>query len=405
MDAAKAVAGAMDIAFEKHTGNATPLAKNDLDRLRAATTASMPLDPAGAAARDGSTAQRNGSAMIDLLSDTVTRPSKAMRCAMAEAPVGDDVYGEDPTVRALEERAAAMLGKPAALFTLSGTMSNLLAFLAQAARGTKILIGDQSDAWLWEARGASVLGGIAYEPIRTGADGTLALSDLAAATAHDANDQCTPTSVIALEMPHAGMGGRVLSPSYLAEVAAFAGRHGHRVHMDGARLCNASEALGVAIPKLTRHCDTVSLCLSKGLAAPAGSILAGDARTVAHARRLRKMIGGGWRQAGILAAAGLHALDHNVLRLRDDHARARRLADGITGCPELALECEPEINIVYFRLRDRQGRTAAFVDALLERGLRVHEPQPSRIRAVTHADVDDADIEAAIAILSSTTAP
>jgi threonine aldolase len=343
--------------------------------------------------------------MIDLLSDTVTRPSPAMMRAMAEAPLGDDVYREDPTVDALEQRAAALLGKPASLFTASGTMSNLLAFLVQAERGTKILIGDQSDAWLWEARGASVLGGIAYEPIRTREDGTLALADLTAAMVYDDDDQCAPTAMIALEAPHAGMGGRILPLSYLAKVRALADSRALKVHIDGARLCNAAAASGIEITELTRHCDTVSLCLSKGLAAPVGSILAGDDKTIAQARRLRKMIGGGWRQAGLLAAAGLHAIEHQIPRLVEDHERARRLASAITQCPDLVLEREPEINIVYFRLRERPERTGDFVDALLSQGLRVHELQPGRIRAVTHADISDADIESAVAILRATSIP
>lgn len=341
--------------------------------------------------------------MIDLLSDTVTKPCVEMRALMAQAEVGDDVYAEDPTVNTLEQMSAELTGKEAALFTCSGTMSNLLAFLVQCDRGTRMLIGDQSDAWLWEARGASALAGIAYEPIRTAVNGTLPLADMKAAIVNDHDSQCAPASVIVLEDSHAGTGGAILPAAYHKDVRRFANDNGLRVHLDGARIFNAAVGSDTTVAAISAEADTVSFCLSKGLAAPIGSILAGDADTIARARRWRKMIGGGMRQVGVIAAAGLFALETAQVRLADDHRRAKVLARGLACLPDLVVENpEPQTNIIFFRLTDTERSTDAFVDALLEAGVRTAELLPGRIRAVLHSNIDDDDVTAALSIIADT---
>lgn len=339
--------------------------------------------------------------VIDLRSDTVTLPPPGMRAAMAAAEVGDDVYGEDPTINRLEAMVAERLDTDAALFCASGTMANLLALIAHCPRGRTAIVGDQSDIWRWEAHGASVLGGIGYRPVTTRSNGELAIADLEA-TIDPADDaQCAIAGVIALENTHGMCGGRVLSFDYLAQAQAWAQRHRLPLHLDGARLFNAAIASGVEPRAIARVADTVAVCLSKGLAAPVGSVLAGPGDVIARARRWRKMLGGGWRQAGVLAAAGIYALEHMVERLREDHATARQLADALHHVPGIALESPvPETNIVFFRLADPALRVDAFLAALRADGVRVLELGPGRLRAVTHYGITHEGIERAAAAIA-----
>ena len=265
----------------------------------------------------------------DFRSDTVTKPSAGMRAAMAEAEVGDDVFGDDPTVNRLEQRMAAMLGKDAALFVPSGTQSNLLALMSHCGRGDEFIAGQNAHCYKYEAGGAAVLGSIQPQPIAHQPDGTLALGDIEAAIKAGDSHFAT-TRVIALENTH---GGQILPMDYMAAVGDLARRRGLGLHLDGARAFNASVALGVDIKTFTASFDTVSICLSKGLGAPVGSVLIGRGDLIETARRNRKMLGGGMRQSGILAAAGLYALEHNVARLTDDHRRAPRRAGGRAADP------------------------------------------------------------------------
>jgi threonine aldolase len=331
---------------------------------------------------------------IDLRSDTVTLPPAAMVEAMCGAELGDDVYGEDPTVNRLEERTAELLGMEAAILVASGTMANLLSLLAHCPRGRKVLTGDLSDIWLWEAGGASAVGGLIYQALPTRANGELAIADLERAVAGAEDPQCAEAGVICLEDTHCLCGGRVLALDYLARVRAFAARQGLPVHLDGARLFNASVALGAPAREIARHADSVSFCLSKGLAAPIGSMVAGGREFIARVRRLRKMIGGGMRQAGFIAAAGIFALDRMIDRLAEDHAHARLLAAGLAAVPGIALETAlPETNIVFCSLTD--GDTAGFLAALRRHGVRAGE-LTGRIRMVTHYGITRSDIAATV---------
>ena len=338
---------------------------------------------------------------IDLRSDTVTLPTPEMRRAIAEAALGDDVYGEDPTVNRLEALAAEKVGKAAAMLVASGTMGNLCALLAHCARGDEAIVGDEAHIYHYEAGGASVLGGIALHPVPTAPNGELPLKALASAI-RDLNDEHEAiTRLICLENTHNRCGGVVLSPAYMRAVCDFARARGLLVHLDGARIFNAAVALGVDVRELTQHVDSVMFCLSKGLAAPVGSILAGDAAFIARARRMRKLVGGGMRQAGIIAAAGIVALEQMVARLAEDHANARMLADGLATFPQIAIDLETvQSDIVIFKLRD--GEPGAFVRALAERGLLVGEIGRGYIRAVTHYGIDASDIEEALEIVRAT---
>jgi threonine aldolase len=338
---------------------------------------------------------------IDLRSDTVTLPTPEMRRAIAEAALGDDVYGEDPTVNRLEALAAEKVGKAAAMLVASGTMGNLCALLAHCARGDEAIVGDEAHIYHYEAGGASVLGGIALHPVPTAPNGELPLKALASAI-RDLNDEHEAiTRLICLENTHNRCGGVVLSPAYMRAVCDFARARGLLVHLDGARIFNAAVALGVDVRELTQHVDSVMFCLSKGLAAPVGSILAGDVAFIARARRMRKLVGGGMRQAGIIAAAGIVALEQMVARLAEDHANARMLADGLATFPQIAIDLETvQSDIVIFKLRD--GEPGAFVRALAERGLLVGEIGRGYIRAVTHYGIDASDIEEALEIVRAT---
>jgi len=328
--------------------------------------------------------------MIDLRSDTVTRPTQAMRQAMLDAEVGDDVYGEDPTVTRLEQRLAGDLGLAAGLFVPSGTMSNLLGLLAHCERGDEYLVGQQAHTYKYEGGGAAVLGSIQPQPIEMAADGSLDL-DLVRSYIKADDFHFARTRLLALENT---MQGKVLPLDYLAAARAFAREHGLALHLDGARLYNAVVKLGVPVREVTRHFCSLSVCLSKGLGAPVGSVLCGDAALIAKARRWRKVVGGGMRQAGMLAAAGLHALDHHVERLARDHAHAARLSGGLA---ELGFQVEPvQTNMVYLALGDDALALQAF---LADRGIRI--TSAPRLRLVTHLDVSETDIDAVIAAFAA----
>jgi threonine aldolase len=335
---------------------------------------------------------------IDLRSDTVTLPPPPMREAIARAEVGDDVYGEDPTVSRLEALAAERLAKEAAILLPSGTMANLLALMAHCRRGRKVLVGDTSDVWRWEAGGASVLGGLVLHPLPTQHTGELAIEDLAAAIEDDDDPQCAPAGLICLEDTHCLSGGRVLSFDYLARVRAFARERGLPVHLDGARIFNAAVAMEVEVNRISAFVDTVSFCLSKGLAAPVGSMVVGSAHFIAAVRRLRKMAGGAMRQAGFIAAAGIYGLEAMTDRLRDDHANAALLAQGLGMIPGIEVSADPpQTNIVFWQLADPWLDTKSFIAALVHEQVRVAELGKGNIRAVTHYGVDREDIETAVA--------
>ncbi|MGV8854475.1 MAG: low-specificity L-threonine aldolase [Devosia sp.] len=325
----------------------------------------------------------------DFRSDTVTRPSTAMRQAMAEAEVGDDVFGDDPSVNRLEQRMAAMLGKDAALFVPSGTQSNLLALMSHCGRGDEFIAGQKAHLYVNEAGGAAVLGSIQPQPIAHMPDGTMDLAAIEAAIKPD-DSHFARTKVIALENT---FGGQVMSVRYMADVAAIATRHGLGLHLDGARAFNACIALGMDIKTFTAPFDSVSICLSKGLGAPIGSVLIGRQDLIDTARRHRKMLGGGLRQSGILAAAGLYALDHNVERLADDHRRARKLAEGLAAYPGIRLTM-PDTNIIFVDMEAGIGQR--FTDFLHERGVGI-TGRYGQQRWVTHLDVDDAAVDGTLA--------
>lgn len=331
---------------------------------------------------------------VDLRSDTVTTPTPAMRAAMAAAEVGDDVFGDDPTVNALQARIAAMLGKEAALFMPSGTQSNLCALMAHCARGDEYLVGQQAHTYRYEGGGAAVLGSIQPQPLNHQSDGTIALAEIEGAIKPD-DAHFARTRLLALENT---IGGQVLPMAYLDDATALARRHGLATHLDGARLFNAVVAAGgdprAAARAIADRFDSVSVCFSKGLGAPVGSALVGSKDLIARAHRHRKMLGGGMRQAGVLAAAALHALDHHVDRLAEDHANARRLAEGLQGLPGVTAAM-PQTNIVFVDLAPDKAQGA--VERLKAAG--VLATGLYRLRLVTHLDVSPADIGHAIGAL------
>jgi threonine aldolase len=340
--------------------------------------------------------------VIDLRSDTVTRPTPLMRAAMADSEVGDDVFGDDPTVNQLEATAASMVDKESAVFVPSGTMGNLTSLLAHCGRGHKVIVGDQAHLLHYEAAGASALGGLMYLPVPTLPDGRLSLPHVAEASQPSTNLHYAPGGVICLENTHNRCGGRVVSPEHVEEVADLAQERGLPVHLDGARIFNASVASGRPVTDWTRHVDSVQFCLSKGLGAPVGSIVAGTRPFVARARRYRKMLGGGMRQAGVLAAAGLIALETMVDRLAEDHTNARWLAERLAEIPGIAIDPDAiETNIAVFE-PPVAWAPEAFLTVLKERGVLMVPFGGRRIRAVTHADVSRADCERAIAIVRET---
>jgi threonine aldolase len=328
---------------------------------------------------------------VDLRSDTVTRPSPAMREAMAKAAVGDDVFGDDPTVIALEARAATLFGMEAGLFFPTGTQSNLAALMAHCGRGEEVIVGQDAHTYRYEGGGAAVLGSIQPQPLQNLADGSLDLAMVEAAIKPD-DSHFAITRLLALENT---IGGKVIGRDYLARAVTLAWKRGLSTHLDGARIFNAAVKLGMPVNLLCAGFDTVSVCLSKGLGAPAGTVLVGHHGLVAKARRIRKMLGGGLRQVGILAAAGLYALEHNVARLAEDHANAERLARGLAGA---GVEVEPvQTNMVFAKVaKDR----CAALQAHLEASGVVAIVSP-RTRLVTHLDVDAAGVDRAVAAFAS----
>ena len=322
---------------------------------------------------------------IDLRSDTVTRPTAALRAAMAAAEVGDDVYGEDPTVNALQDRLAGDLGFEAALFVPSGTQSNLVALLAHCARGDEYLVGMDAHTYKYEGGGAAVLGGIQPQPLAHAGDGTLPLDAVAAAIKPD-DAHFARTRLLCLENT---WHGRPMPLQYLADARALCDRRGLGLHLDGARLFNATVAQAVPARDIARHFDSVSVCLSKGLGAPVGSVLLGTRALIAQARRWRKVTGGGMRQAGILAAGALHALDHHVDRLADDHGRAARLAAALSA---LGVEVTGQhTNMVFVQMAP--ASTTSLVEHMAGAGVRLSPGSEGKLRLVLHLDVDDAGLK------------
>ena len=342
--------------------------------------------------------------LVDLRSDTVTHPTPAMWKAMALAEVGDDVLGDDPTVKRLETLAADRLDKEAALFVPSGTMGNLAALLAHCGRGDEVILGDKSHTIVYEQGGMAALGGIMPRTLPNQPDGTLRLAEIEAAIRGD-NVHYPRTRLICLENTHNNCFGVPLTAAYTAEVVALARRHGLKTHIDGARIFNAAAALEVDVRALVRGVDSVTFCLSKGLCAPVGSVLCGSAPFIAEARRARKVLGGGMRQVGILAAAGIVALEEMTLRLDADHACAQCLAEGLATIP--GIEVFPvHTNMVYFGLTDAVALTAYEVTARLrERGVLVLPRDARSFRAVTHywidADAVDYALETVRAVLTA----
>jgi threonine aldolase len=332
---------------------------------------------------------------VDLRSDTVTQPTAEMRGVMARAPLGDDVFGDDPSVNALQERIAAMLGKEAALFVPTGTQSNLIATMTHCARGDECIVGQFTHTYRWEGGGAAVLASVQPQPIEHQSDGSLALKDIEAAIKPD-DAHFAKSRLLCLENT---IGGKVLGLPYMADATALARRRGLATHLDGARLFNAAVKIAADEKRaatdvardIAQHFDTVSVCFSKGLGAPVGSALVGPRELITRAHRARKMLGGGMRQAGILAAAAMHALDHHIDRLADDHALARRLADGLQGIPGVRVE-PPQTNMVFVDVEGERATT--LLPHLKSRD--VLATGLYRLRFVTHLDVDAAGIDRAI---------
>jgi threonine aldolase len=332
--------------------------------------------------------------IVDLRSDTLTLPTPAMREAMARAEVGDDVWEEDPTVRRLEEMAARRTGKEAALFVSSGTQGNLVSVLAQTRPGQEIVLDRDSHILNYEGAGAAVFGGVQTLPVAT------ERGFLTAAQVRDnvrpSNIHIPATGLVCVENTHNRHGGTCCTPEDIAAMAAAAHDHGVAVHLDGARIFNAAVALGRPVADFARPVDSITFCLSKGLAAPVGSLICGSREFIAHSRRVRKMLGGGMRQVGVLAAAGLIALETMVDRLAEDHDHAKRLARGLAELPRLRLDPgKVQTNIVIFHV-DRDGGSAELAAGCLARKVKIHQIGPGAIRCVTHKDVDREDIDRAL---------
>jgi threonine aldolase len=334
---------------------------------------------------------------IDLRSDTVTHPTPEMRDAMAKAVVGDDVFGDDPTVNRLQETAAALTGKAAALFVASGTMGNLAGILAHCQRGDEVILGNQAHTFMYEAGGISALGGVHSCQLANQPDGSLLLEDIEAAI-RPADVHHPITRLIALENTHNRCGGTYQGVEYVRQVYELAHAHGLKVHLDGARLFNATVAMGIRAGDLTRYVDSVTFCLSKALCAPVGSVLCGDEEFIAKARRVRKQLGGGMRQAGVLAAAGIVALETMVDRLAEDHVRARKLADGLRPINGVTLApAEPATNMVFFNLSKDMPDVGDIEREMKKRGVLTHGSGPRRFRVVTHYWIDDSGVDKAVA--------
>ena len=336
--------------------------------------------------------------IVDLRSDTVTRPTPAMRKAMAEAEVGDDVFGDDPTVNRLEALAASRMGKEAGLFVPSGTMGNLAAVLAHCGRGDEVILGDQAHTFVYEAGGTAAVGGVHPRTVANLSDGTMALEAMEAAIRAD--DVHFPTTrLICLENTHNRCGGVALCASYTRGVGELARRRGLRLHLDGARIFNAAAAMETPAAELAGPADSVTFCLSKGLCAPIGSVLCGEAQFIHRARRIRKLLGGGMRQAGIVAAAGIVALETMTDRIGEDHRRARRLAEGLRTFRGVSIEPDPPpTNMVYFNLEAEVPQDGSGMERILaEESILIHAVGPRRIRLVLHYWIDDEGVDRTVA--------
>jgi threonine aldolase len=329
---------------------------------------------------------------IDLRSDTVTEPSQAMRAAMPLADVGDDVYGDDPTVNRLQDFGAELFGFEAGMFAPSGTQTNLIALMTHCGRGDEYLVGQEAHTYKYEGGGAAVLGSIQPQPIANQPDGSIALDDIAAYIKPD-DMHFARTRLLALENT---IGGRVLGADYIAAATAFAHEKGLATHLDGARICNAAVKQGVSLTDSVKGFDTVSVCLSKGLGAPVGSLLLGPKAFIEQGKRWRKMLGGGMRQAGVIAAAAHYALEHNVARLADDHANAARLAEGLRAIEGLTVDT-PQTNIFYIHMDPAacDGLRAAMAREQIRATVGPHT------RLVTHLNVSADDVEKVIRVIAA----
>jgi len=343
--------------------------------------------------------------VIDLRSDTVTLPSEAMREAMARAELGDDVYGEDPTVNRLQERAAALMGKEAALLVASGTMANLIALLVHCRRGTKAIVGSRSHSYVYEGGGASALGGIVFAPVRNLDGGQLDLGELEQQLATPPDAHFAPPALVTLENTHNQCGGVAVALSHMREVTAMARGRGLATHLDGARIFNAALALEREAAVLAAEADSVSFCLSKGLACPVGSLLCGSAAFIREAHRVRKVLGGGMRQAGIFAAAGLIALDQMIDRLGEDHSNARALAQGLGLIAGLQVWPSPmRTNMVFFDIEGEEAQARRFEAEMRARGVLIGRRGGVSFRAVAHYGVDRAAIDQTVAMAAQAAA-
>jgi threonine aldolase len=335
--------------------------------------------------------------LIDLRSDTVSLPTPEMREAIARAELGDDVYGEDPTVNRLEAMAASLMGKEAALLVPSGTMGNLAAMLSHCARGTKAIVGSQSHTQLYEAGGASALGGVVLTPIRNTDEGELDLAELRRELGTSTDAHFAQPALVVIENTHNRCGGAPVGLSHLAEVADLTHGRGLQLHLDGARIFNAALALEASAASIASHADTVSFCLSKGLACPIGSLVCGSRALVARAHRVRKMLGGGMRQAGIIAAAGIVALTTMIDRLAEDHSNARALAEGLGLVAGLSVRhVKQRTNMVVFDVDEASG-ARKFQAAMKEHGVLISGRDATSFRVVTHYGVTRRDVDRAVA--------
>ena len=337
---------------------------------------------------------------VELRSDTMTRPTPSMRRAMAEAEVGDDVFGEDPTVNRLEELAAERLGKEAAVFVTSGTMGNLVSQLAHCGRGDELILGSHSHTFYFEQGGSSAVGSIHPRTVPNQPDGKLALEDIEAAVRGD-NLHFPQTRLIVLENTHNLCGGYPLDTDYMKGVGEIARRHGLKIHVDGARIFNAAVALNANAGDLTADADSVSFCLSKGLAAPIGSVVCGTQDFIIQVRRARKLLGGGMRQAGIVAAAGIVALNEMIDRLTEDHTNAKKLAEGLANIPGISVDpAHIKTNIVFFDTIRSDITADELVTQLAQESVRMSASGPQRLRAVTHYHISADDIDYTLNVFS-----
>jgi len=340
--------------------------------------------------------------IIDLRSDTVTLPSPAMREAMYRAEVGDDVYGEDPTINRLQELAAERTGKEAAIFVPTGTMGNTASVLAHAGRGEAVMVGDQSHIYRYEVGGASTLGGSPMYIIPTDEHGMLDLHKIETGISDGSDEHAAPTALLCIENTHNRCGGTVLNPEQIAELTDLAHSHNIKVHMDGARIFNAATALGLPVSALAQRVDSMMFCLSKGLSAPVGSMVVGSREFIHKVHRMRKLLGGGMRQAGVIAAAGIVALEQMVDRLVEDHEHCKQLAHGLADYPQIAIDVESVVtNIVNFSVRNAQQpltheETLQFLAKAQQHGVLMGTMGEGTIRAVTHYGLDAEDIQTAL---------